>query len=69
MSPRDEEEQLSKLLAPTPEYLASVKVFPLIPNLKKDVMVRRPVFQLSSYLTRTVRPILVCPLNAQLALC
>lgn len=27
------------LLAPTPEYLASVKVCPLIPALKKDVTV------------------------------
>ncbi|KAF8072069.1 receptor-activated Ca2+-permeable cation channel [Lyophyllum atratum] len=27
------------LLAPTPEFLASVKVFPLIPSLKKDVVV------------------------------
>ncbi|KAF5381962.1 hypothetical protein D9615_004249 [Tricholomella constricta] len=26
------------LLAPTPEFLASVKVFPLIPSLKKDVI-------------------------------
>lgn len=39
---RDDEEEQSwqKLLAPTPEYLASLKVFPLIPALKKDVMVR-----------------------------
>ena len=35
----DEEESCTHLLGPTPEYLASVKVFPLIPNLKKDVMV------------------------------
>ena len=27
------------LLAPTPEFLATVKVFPLIPSLKKDVTV------------------------------
>ncbi|KAI0077860.1 hypothetical protein K474DRAFT_1661071 [Panus rudis PR-1116 ss-1] len=30
-------EQSRGLLAPTPEYLAQVKVFPLIPNLKRDV--------------------------------
>ncbi|KAI0784198.1 hypothetical protein C8Q75DRAFT_780483 [Abortiporus biennis] len=34
----DDEEQTTSLLAPTPETLASVKVFPLIPNLKRDVM-------------------------------
>ncbi|EKM58418.1 uncharacterized protein PHACADRAFT_90851 [Phanerochaete carnosa HHB-10118-sp] len=39
MSRRNDEEQSDQLLAPTPEYLASVKVFPLIPNIKKDVMV------------------------------
>ncbi|PSS03512.1 hypothetical protein PHLCEN_2v3980 [Hermanssonia centrifuga] len=33
-----DEEQSHKLLAPTPEYLASVKVFPLIPNIKKDAI-------------------------------
>ncbi|KAF8150616.1 receptor-activated Ca2+-permeable cation channel [Crassisporium funariophilum] len=32
-------EQQSSLLAPTPEYLATVKVFPLIPSLKRDVTV------------------------------
>ncbi|GJE99919.1 hypothetical protein PsYK624_161940 [Phanerochaete sordida] len=37
MSQRRDEEQTEHLLAPTTEYLASVKVFPLIPNLKKDV--------------------------------
>lgn len=37
----DEEEQSRGLLALTPELLASVKVFPLIPNLKKDILVRR----------------------------
>lgn len=30
------------LLAPTPELLATVKVFPLIPSLKKDVIVSSP---------------------------
>ena len=41
MSFRQDEEhaQSAQLLVPTPEYLASVKVFPLIPNLKKDIMV------------------------------
>lgn len=35
----DPEYQISNLLAPTPEDLASVKVFPLIPSVKKDVTV------------------------------
>jgi hypothetical protein len=35
----DIEEQTS-LLAPTPEYLETVKVFPLIPHIRKDAMVR-----------------------------
>lgn len=35
----DEEDSSQGLLAPTPELLASVKVFPLIPRLKKDVLV------------------------------
>jgi hypothetical protein len=39
MATRHDEEQSTHLLAPTPKYLASVKVFPLIPNLKKDIMV------------------------------
>jgi hypothetical protein len=34
------EEQTQSLLGPSPESLASVKVFPLIPHLKKDVIVR-----------------------------
>ncbi len=29
----------TRLLAPAPENLASIKVFPLIPSLKKDVVV------------------------------
>ncbi|CAL1716889.1 unnamed protein product [Somion occarium] len=33
-----EEEQSQGFLTPTPEHLASVKVFPLIPSLKKDVL-------------------------------
>lgn len=32
-----DEEQSESLLAPTPEFLASVKVFPLIPSIKRDV--------------------------------
>ena len=36
-TPMDRESQ--GLLAPTPELLATVKVFPLIPSLKKDVIV------------------------------
>ncbi|KAI0687685.1 hypothetical protein BC835DRAFT_1408332 [Cytidiella melzeri] len=39
----DEEEQWQELLAPTPEYLASLKVFPLIPSLKKDVEANSPL--------------------------
>ena len=39
MDTRQDEEQTRGLLQPTPEYLASVKVFPLIPNLRRDVMV------------------------------
>jgi hypothetical protein len=35
----DTEDQSDPLLAPTAEYLASVTVFPLIPYLKKDVIV------------------------------
>jgi len=35
----DPEDQTQSLLAPTPEYLASVQVFPLIPYLKRDVIV------------------------------
>ncbi|KAJ4463929.1 hypothetical protein C8R41DRAFT_783273 [Lentinula lateritia] len=31
------------LLAPSPEYLASVKVFPLIPAIKKEIIVYRPL--------------------------
>ncbi|EMD33909.1 hypothetical protein CERSUDRAFT_107712 [Gelatoporia subvermispora B] len=34
-----DEEQSRTLLAPTTEYLASIKVFPLIPSIKKDVVV------------------------------
>ena len=40
--PGDEEEHWQELLAPTPEYLASLKVFPLIPSLRKDVEVSSP---------------------------
>lgn len=32
-------EQSEALLAPSVEYLASVKVFPLIPNLRRDITV------------------------------
>jgi len=35
----DFEEQIG-LLAPTPEYLETVKVFPLIPHIHRDAMVR-----------------------------
>lgn len=34
-----DEEQTRSLLSPTPEMLASVKVFPLIPAIKRDVEV------------------------------
>ncbi|GBE88279.1 hypothetical protein BKA93DRAFT_827390 [Sparassis latifolia] len=33
-----DEEQTRQLLSPTPEHLASVRVFPLIPGIKKDVV-------------------------------
>lgn len=32
-----DEEQTSSLLGPTPEMLAAVKVYPLIPAIKRDV--------------------------------
>jgi len=32
------ERESQRLLAPTPEFLATVKVFPLIPSLKADVI-------------------------------
>jgi len=32
-------EEQTGLLAPTPEYLETVRVFPLIPHLRKDAMV------------------------------
>ena len=35
----DTEEQSRHLLAPSQEYIASVRVFPLIPHIKKDVTV------------------------------
>jgi hypothetical protein len=35
----DPEQQTSALLAPTRELLSSVKVFPLIPALKRDILV------------------------------
>ncbi|KAJ6544785.1 receptor-activated Ca2+-permeable cation channel [Mycena vulgaris] len=34
----DHEEQTAPLLAPSPEFLATVSVFPLIPAIKKDVV-------------------------------
>ncbi|KAG1747063.1 uncharacterized protein EDB91DRAFT_1116028 [Suillus paluster] len=40
----DAEEQIAQgLLAPSQDFLASVKVFPLIPYLKKDVIVNSPL--------------------------
>lgn len=36
----DVEDAAAALLAPSAEVLASVKVFPLIPHLKRDVLVR-----------------------------
>ena len=33
-------EEQTGLLASTPEYLENVKVFPLIPHIHKDAMVR-----------------------------
>lgn len=33
-------EEQTGLLAPTPEYLETVRVFPLIPHIRKDAMVR-----------------------------
>lgn len=43
MASQDPEELTRCLLAPTPENLASVKVFPLIPSIKEDVVVSVPV--------------------------
>lgn len=34
----DPEDPASYLMAPSPEELANVKVFPLIPSIKKDVV-------------------------------
>lgn len=33
-------EEQTRLLAPIPEYLEAVKVFPLIPHIRKDAVVR-----------------------------
>lgn len=38
-----DEELTRGLLEPTPESLAAVLVFPLIPNLRRDVWVRLPL--------------------------
>lgn len=45
------------LLAPSPEYLASVKVFPLIPAIKKEIIVCMflSLFQLSASIRRPSR--------------
>ena len=42
-----EEEQTATLLAPSPETLASVRVFPLIPSIKKDVVVSTAFYTLA----------------------
>ena len=42
-----DEEQSRRLLQPTTENLANVKVFPLIPSLKKDVAVSHDAWKLS----------------------
>ena len=59
----DSEQQTSPLLAPTPETLASVKVFPLIPALKRDVLVSPISVTLTSALICHLifRIQLVCP--------
>ena len=60
----DSEQQTSPLLAPTPETLASVKVFPLIPALKRDVLVSPITVTFTTALTAghlISRIQLVCP--------
>lgn len=42
-------EQRAGLLAPTDEHIAQVKVFPLIPALRKDVTVRLDSLQTLLY--------------------
>ena len=41
---RIDEEQTETLLVPTSDSLASIKVFPLIPSLKRDVIVSVTAF-------------------------
>ena len=62
-----DEEQSRRLLQPTSENLANVKVFPLIPSLKKDVAVSHDAWKLSWIQTRevlrretSVRAVAVC---------
>ena len=62
-----DEEQSRRLLQPTAENLANVKVFPLIPSLKKDVAVSHDAWELSWIQTRevigretSVRAVAVC---------
>ena len=49
-----DEEQSRRLLQPTSENLANIKVFPLIPSLKKDVAVSHDAWKLSWIQTREV---------------
>lgn len=49
----DPEDQTDPLLAPSAEYLASIPVFPLIPYLKKDVIVSRASYSPKQILDST----------------
>ena len=49
-----DEEQSRRLLQPTSENLANVKVFPLIPSLKEDVAVSHDAWKLSWIQTRDI---------------
>lgn len=58
-------EQRAGLLAPTEEHLAQVKVFPLIPALRKDVTVRLNCLRSADVLTSLPRIPLVRTLECQ----
>ena len=46
---RIDEEQTETLLVPTSDSLASIKVFPLIPSLKRDVVVSVTAFAVVAF--------------------
>ncbi|KAF5359220.1 hypothetical protein D9756_003138 [Leucocoprinus leucothites] len=64
MSLDPEQPAITPLLAPTPEDLAAVKVFPLIQALKKDVTVCRPS-HITEYRPASVTPTYLCPSLSQ----